>query len=57
MKKNANGIHPVIAIVLTIAVAALAVLLFTKGHPVWGVIFSLIGVDFLADVPLSFKRA
>ncbi len=57
MKKSANGINPVIAIVLTLAVIALAVLLFTKGHPVWGVIFSLIGVDFLADVPLSFKKA
>ena len=36
---------------------ALTVLLFGKGHPVWGVIFGLISVDFLADAVLSFKKA
>ncbi len=57
MKKNANGIHPVVATVLTAIMIALTVLLFGKGHPVWGVIFGLISVDFLADAVLSFKKA
>ena len=54
---NANGISPVVAIILTVLVAALTVWLFASGHPVWGVIFALICLDFLADVVLSFKKA
>ncbi|MBR1781697.1 MAG: hypothetical protein IJ751_09890 [Oscillospiraceae bacterium] len=54
---NANGINPVLAIVLTLIVAALTVLLFVGHHYIWGVIFALICIDFFADVVLSFKRA
>ncbi len=57
MKKNANGIPPAAAIVLTAIMIGLTVLLFSTGHPVWGVIFGLISVDFLADVVLSFRKA
>lgn len=53
--KNANGINPVIAVVLTLCVCALSVLLFTTGHPVWGTIFALITLDFAADAVLSFQ--
>lgn len=52
-----NGIHPVVAAVLTLIVAVLAVVLFVTGHPVWGVIVALIAVDFLADVIVAFKTA
>ena len=51
-----NGINPVLAIVLTAIVTALTVLLFANHHPVWGVIFALITVDFCADAVLSLKR-
>ena len=54
---NANGISPVIAILLTVIVAALTVCLFVPGRPVWGVICALICLDFLADAVLSFKPA
>ena len=54
--KNANGIHPILAIILTLLVAALTVIFFVGGHIFWGVVFALITVDFFADVILSFKR-
>ena len=54
---NANGISPVIAVILTVLVAALTVVLFATGHPVWGVIVGLICIDFFADMILSFKSA
>ena len=57
MNQNANGLNPVLAVVLTAIVAALTVVLYAKGHPVWGTIFALITVDFLADAVLSFKKA
>lgn len=56
MKTNANGINPIVAIILTVLVAVLAVVFFTGGHIFWGVVFALITVDFAADVVLSFKR-
>ena len=56
MKTNANGISPVVAIVLTLIVAALTVWLFAAKHVFWGIVFALICVDFLADVVLSLKR-
>ena len=57
MKKNANGIPPIVAILLTLVVAGLAVLFFVTKHYFWGVVFALITVDFFADVILSFKKA
>ena len=57
MNQNANGLNPVLAVVLTAIVAALTVVLYAKGHPVWGTIFALITVDFLADAVLAFKKA
>ena len=57
MKKNANGIPPVVSTLITLVMIALTVLLFCTGHPVWGVIFALVSVDFLADAVLSFKKA
>ena len=56
MKKNPNGIHPIIAIVLTLTVAALCALFFIRGHIFWGIVFALIAVDFGADAVLSLKR-
>lgn len=56
MKSNANGISPVICIILTLLVAALTVWMFVRGHIFWGVVFALICVDFFADVILSFKK-
>ena len=55
MKKTANGISPIVALILTALVCVLTVVLFTHGHPVWGVIFALITLDFAADLLLSFK--
>ena len=56
MKSNANGISPVVAIVLTLIVAALTVWMFSTSHVFWGIVFAVICVDFLADVILSFKK-
>ena len=56
MKNNANGLNPVIAILLTALVCVLTVLLFNGGHVFWGVVFALITVDFAADAVLSLKR-
>lgn len=55
MKKNANGISPVLAVVLTLLAGALALWLYKTGHVFWGVVFTLIFADFLADMILSFK--
>ena len=57
MRKGINGINPIVAILLTVLVAALTVVFFVTGHPFWGVVFALITVDFFADVLLSFKKA
>ena len=57
MKSNANGISPVVTILLTLIVAALTAWMFARGHIFWGVVFALICVDFFADVILSFKKA
>lgn len=57
MKNNANGISPVVCIILTLIAAALAVWMFTAHHIFWGIVFAVITVDFFADVILSFKKA
>ena len=57
MRKGINGINPIVAILLTVLVAALTVVFFVTGHPFWGVVFALITVDFFADVLLSLKKA
>ncbi len=54
---NANGIHPLIAIILTVIFCALTVLLFIHHHIVWGILLAIITLDFFADVMLSFKKA
>ena len=51
-----NGISPVLAILVTLVVAALTVVLFATRHPAWGVILALICVDFFADVVLAFQH-
>ena len=56
MKNNANGISPIVAIILTLIGCALTVWLFASHHIFWGVVFALITVDFFADVILSFKK-
>ena len=56
MKKTANGLNPVVAILLTVLVAVLTVVFFTGGHVFWGIVFALITVDFFADVILSFQK-
>ena len=57
MKKGANGISPVIAIILTALMAVLTGRLLIGGHMFWGVVCGLISLDFLADVFLSLKEA
>ena len=56
MKNYPNGIHPIIAIVLTLAVAAISALFFIRGHIFWGIVFALIAVDFGADAVLSLRH-
>ena len=56
-KTNINGINPVLAVILTLVVIGLSVWAFAPGHPVWGTIAGLIGLDFLADAVLSFRKA
>ena len=55
--KNANGISPIVALILTALVCALTVVFFTGGHVFWGVVFALITVDFAADLVLSLQKA
>ena len=55
--KNANGINPIVALILTALVCVLTVVFFTHGRVFWGVVFALITIDFAADLILSFKRA
>ncbi len=57
MSKGLNGLNPIVAILLTVLVAALTVVFFITGHIFWGVVFALITLDFFADVILSFKKA
>ena len=57
MYKNANGISPGLACVLTLIAACLTFWLFSGGHMVWGTIFAIICVDFLADFILSLKKS
>jgi len=57
MRNNINGISPGIAIVVTLIVAALTVWFYASGHIFWGIVFTLISIDFLADVILSLKKA
>ena len=53
--KNANGISPIVALILTALVCVLTAVFFTHGHIFWGVVFALITLDFGADLLLSFK--
>ena len=57
MKKQGNGISPVIAVILTVLVLLFAVWMFKTGHNFWGVVFALITLDFGADAVLSFRNA
>ena len=54
--KSINGINPIVAILLTLAVCALAVLFFCTAHIFWGIVFALITLDFAADAVLSFQK-
>lgn len=56
MNENANGISPVVAILITLIAAIFTVFLFVKGHMIWGVIFALVTLDFFGDVLLSLKK-
>ena len=53
--KNANGISPIVALILTALVCVLTVVFFTGGHIFWGIVFALITLDSGADLLLSFK--
>ncbi len=55
--KNANGINPIVALILTALVCVLTVVFFTGGHVFWGIVFAIITLDFAADLILSLKRA
>ncbi|MCR5664147.1 MAG: hypothetical protein K6G17_04600 [Oscillospiraceae bacterium] len=57
MSKGINGIHPIVAILLTVLVAALCVVFFVTQHVFWGVVFALITLDFAADAVLSLQKA
>ena len=54
--KSTNGINPLVAILLTLAVFALAIVFFATKHIFWGVVFALITLDFLADAVLSVRN-
>ncbi len=54
--KSANGLNPILAILLTVLVAVLTVVFFTGGHIFWGVVFALITLDFCMDIPLSLQK-
>ena len=56
MSKGLNGLNPIVAILLTVLVAALTVVFFVTGHIFWGVVFALITLDFAADAVLPFKK-
>ena len=56
MKNNANGISPMIAILLTLLVIFLTIMIFKGGHVFWGIVFTAICADFFADMMLSFCR-
>ncbi|MBR2259952.1 MAG: hypothetical protein IJ899_21990 [Blautia sp.] len=56
MKGSANGISPIVAIILTVLVGYCTCRLFLGGHKFWGVVFIIIFLDFLADVLLSLKK-
>ena len=56
MKTKTNVVNPIVAILLTVLVAALTVVFFVSGHIFWGIVFALITLDFCADAILSFKR-
>ena len=56
MKNNANGISPAVALILTALVAVLTAWMFRGGHIFWGVVLTIICVDFFADLVLSFKK-
>jgi len=55
--KNANGISPIVALILTALVCVLTVVFFTGGHVFWGIVFASSTLDFAADLILSLKRA
>ena len=55
MKHNANGINPIVAILLTALAAVLTIVSFAGGHGFWGVVFALITADFAADARLAFR--
>ena len=57
MKTNANGISPVVALVLTLLMAFFAIMLLKSGHVFWGIVFVIICVDFFADLLLSLKKS
>lgn len=57
MKKGSNGISPVIALILSLVVGFLTVRIFQGGHNFWGVVFTLIFIDFIADFVLSLKQS
>ena len=56
MKTNANGISPILALVLTVLAAVVAIVLFKASHVFWGIVFTVICVDFCADLLLSLKK-
>ncbi len=50
-----NGVSPVLAIIVSLVFILCTVLLFRAGHAIWGVIFLIISIDCLLDVPLALK--
>ena len=56
MKNNANGISPILALVLTVLVAFFTVRLFLGGHVFWGIVLAVICIDFCADLVLSLRK-
>ena len=55
MKNNANGINPIVAILLTVLVCVLTFVFFSGGHMFWGIVFAIITLDFAADAVLALK--
>ncbi len=52
-----NRLNPVIALILTVLAAVCMVLLYKGGHVFWGIVLTVICIDFFADLILSLRKA
>ena len=55
--KNANGIHPIVALILTALVCVLMVVFFTGGPMFWGMVFAIIANMMFQNQQLHWNHA